>query len=333
MSDASHLSPRFLIPIGTQVVLRRDHGIVGGTSERASSKKRGSVGEVVEAPLTNDYSYTVRFADGSLVRVRKEDLAIRRSDAPEAELEERGVEAYEEHVIYKVRMGSHAFGLADDGSDVDERGVFLTPAEWHWSLQPLPEQVEFKVSADGQVVHKDEPGTGTDVCWWELEKFLKLAIKANPNILEILHVPDPHMLHCDAWGRRLRNLRDAFLSRYLFQTYSGYVLSQFRKMQKRHERGEPHRTKHAMHLIRLLHSGIAALRGEGILVDVGEHRAELLSIKRGDHSFDEVHALALELNRHFQEAYAETELPERPDVQRVDEFLIEARRHRAGESS
>ena len=53
-------------------------------------------------------------------------------------------------------------------------------------------------------------------------------------------------------GGLLRELRGAFLSKYLYQTYSGYVLSQFKKMKRAVEAGETFRPKHAMHLIRLL---------------------------------------------------------------------------------
>jgi hypothetical protein len=37
--------------------------------------------------------------------------------------------------------------------------------------------------------------------------------------------------------------------------------------------------KHAMHLIRLLISGIDILRNQRVAVDVGEHRDELLAIR------------------------------------------------------
>jgi hypothetical protein len=86
-----------------------------------------------------------------------------------------------------------------------------------------------------------------------------------------------------------------------------------------------------MHLIRLLHSGIAAARGRGILVDVGEHRDELLTIKAGELPFDEIHRRALELEREFRLAFDGTELPDRPDVDRVDRFLVAARHSRVAE--
>jgi hypothetical protein len=87
-----------------------------------------------------------------------------------------------------------------------------------------------------------------------------------------------------------------------------------------------YKAKHAMHLIRLLYWGIEALRSGQIRIDVAEHRDELLAIKSGALSFEEARDRALELDRHFQEAYRQTTLPEQPDYRRVDEFLIWARR-------
>ena len=55
-------------------------------------------------------------------------------------------------------------------------------------------------------------------------------------------------------------------------------------------------------------------------------REELLHIKSGVLPFEEVKRLALDLERVFQAAFAETQLPEQPDFARVNDFLIRARR-------
>ncbi|WP_278247251.1 DNA polymerase beta superfamily protein [Thermostaphylospora chromogena] len=52
-------------------------------------------------------------------------------------------------------MGSRAYGLATDASDVDRRGVFVAPTEAFWRLSkppthvegPLPEQFSGRSSA------------------------------------------------------------------------------------------------------------------------------------------------------------------------------------------
>ena len=81
-----------------------------------------------------------------------------------------------------------------------------------------------------------------------------------------------------------------------------------------------------MHLIRLLLSGIHVLRAGFVAVDVGEHREQLFAIKREEMPWDEVEAWRLRLHLEFDEALAQTDLPERPDYQRANDFLVKARR-------
>jgi predicted nucleotidyltransferase len=299
-----HLLPTFLIPVGTQVVLKVDKPLPDGTM-----RQRGSVAVVLASPADNASVYTLRFADGQTVPAYFRELAIRRKEV-EDELA-LTTEDLRPYVIYRCRVGSRAFGLAGEDADDDLRGIYLPPARLHWSLFKLPEQLEF---ADAE---KDE-------VYWELEKFLKLALKANPNVLETLWTP--MVLQADDVAQRLRGMRELFLSRHLYKTYSGYVLSQFRRMANAYAKTGTYKAKHAMHLLRLLHSGAEALRSGQIQIDVAEHRDELLAVKSGAWSFEQARAKALELDRRFQEAYRQTKLPEQPDYRRVDEFLIWARR-------
>jgi uncharacterized protein len=309
-TDGHELLPTFLIPVGTQVVLRTAKRLPGSDA----TKPAGSIGIVAEAPVTNRRPYVVRFVDDVTLRVKFADLAVRRRELAD-ELTTPG-EDMRKYVIYRVAVGSQAFGLAGALSDEDRRGVYLPPAELTWSLFKPPEQVEFK-------------SDGVEEVDWELEKFVRLALQANPNLLEALW--SPLVLHADETGQELRAIRQAFLSRHLFKTYSGYVLSQFRLMKDGFAKKGAYRAKHAMHLIRLLYSGIHAVRIGEILVDVGEHRAQLLDIKGGSWPFEHVRLLALELNARFQEEFATTRLPERPDYDRVNRFLIDARRRRVRE--
>jgi hypothetical protein len=45
-----------------------------------------------------------------------------------------------DYVIYRCVVGSKAFGLDDENSDTDRRGIYLPPAEVHWSMFGVPEQ-------------------------------------------------------------------------------------------------------------------------------------------------------------------------------------------------
>ena len=298
-------SPDFVISAGTQVVLKVSKALPGGEEH----KKPGSVGVVVESPPNNEHPYIVQFADGQTVKAYYRELALRRQEV-DAELSEVA-EDLRPYIIYRCQVGSKAYGLATEDSDDDLRGIYLPPAKLDWSLYRLPEQLE---SIDDE---KDE-------VYWELDKFIRLALKANPNVLETLWTP--LVLDANEVAQRLRTIRQAFLSKHLYKTYSGYVLSQFRRMANAVKNQGKFKPKHAMHLVRLLYSGIAALETGEIQVDVSERRDELLHIRNGSLTFDEVKEKALGLDRTFQQAFEKTTLPDQPDYARVNEFLIWARR-------
>jgi len=82
--------------------------------------------------------------------------------------------------------------------------------------------------------------------------------------------------------------------------------------------------KHVMHLIRLLLSGIKVLRDGFVPVQVGEHREALLSIKARQMPWDEVEKWRLSLHGEFNAAFEKTSLPERPDYEKANAFLVRA---------
>ncbi|HGY91196.1 MAG TPA: nucleotidyltransferase domain-containing protein, partial [Planctomycetes bacterium] len=84
--------------------------------------------------------------------------------------------------------------------------------------------------------------------------------------------------------------------------------------------------KHAMHLIRLLLSGITALKTGHLELDVGVHRIRLLAIKKGEVPWADLESWRRELQGEFDAAVETSPLPDRPDYRRVERFLIDARR-------
>jgi hypothetical protein len=81
-----------------------------------------------------------------------------------------------------------------------------------------------------------------------------------------------------------------------------------------------------MHLLRLLVAGVTVLREGYVPVHVGEHRDRLLAVKRGEVPWDEVETWRLDLHRQLDRAAESTKLPERPDYEKANAFLIRARR-------
>ncbi|MBI5367985.1 MAG: nucleotidyltransferase domain-containing protein [Planctomycetes bacterium] len=297
-------APQLILPVGTQVVSRI---VVKGGRGRPPAPA-GAVGEVVRAPADATHAYRVRLADGREVGLKRGQLQVRRLAQRAGFARPAELDLFP-YVIYRCVIGSRAYGLDQAGSDTDRRGIYLPPADCQWSLFGVPEQLE---------------RAATQECYWELQKFLRLALQANPNVLECLYTPLVEL--ATPLARRLLALRGCFLSRLAYQTYGGYVLSQFKKLEQDLRARGAIKWKHVMHLIRLLLSGITLLEEGAVPVDVGPYRERLLAIRRGEVPWAEVEAWRQELHRRFDAAYRDTRLPERPDFERVDDFLVVARR-------
>ena len=167
------MNPNLIIPVGTQIVSRIE---AKDKSDRVLCVQ-GAVGVIIKAPTDNSHAYKVKLANDAEVILRRHEFSIRKHYQKQG-LQYAGDVLAElnlyDYVIYCCVVGSRAFGLDNADSDTDIRGIYLPPADIHWSLYGVPEQLENK--------EKQE-------CYWELQKFIILALKANPNILECLYTP------------------------------------------------------------------------------------------------------------------------------------------------
>ena len=313
MTDRVHYHPDLIFSVGTQVVTRVD---IAGPAGLVLHP-RGTVGVVVKSPTDLEHSYRVRFPDGFEAPLKRDEVTML-ARFKEGEIGDSAVAGAEadlyRRVIYRCVIGSQAYGLADAESDVDRRGIYLPTADQHWSLHGVPEQLE---------------NHETQEAYWEIQKFIVLALKANPNVLECLYTPMVET--ATPLAEELLAMKSIFLSRMVYQTFNGYVLSQFKKMQADIRNHGKVKWKHVMHLIRLLLSGIGVLQEGVVPVKVDAHRDRLLAIRRGEVPWDEVENWRLSLHHEFNAAFETTKLPERPDYERANAFLISARRRALSE--
>lgn len=304
-----------IFPEGTMMVTR----VATDPKDGSRARPRGACAVVIRSPTTLEGDYRLRFPDGGEFWVASEELAVLKH-YQEGAMAEGYTEAQTEdlfsHVHYRCVVGSRAYGLDHEDSDTDLRGFYIAPATMQWSLFGVPEQLE----------RQEE-----DICYWEIEKFIKLALKANPNVLECLYTP--LVEHCSELGRELLDERDMFLSQMIYQTYNRYAMSQFKSMNRQRDKGFEVKPKHAMHLIRLMLSGLTILNEGFVPLSVTTHRDRMLAIKSGEVPWEEVNAWRLTLHEEFDRALEHTSLPERPDYSRANALLLKARRWAAAQSS
>jgi predicted nucleotidyltransferase len=299
-----------ILPVGTAIVALVD---VRNATGRAAHP-RGTAGLIVKSPADPEHNYRVRFPGGDEVTLARRDMEVLSiyNSPGYAGTDPLTGHDLQKHVFYRCIVGSRAYGLSHDQSDTDRRGIYLPPASMHWSIYGVPEQLENDAAQE---------------CYWELEKFLRLALKANPNVLEALH--SPLVEQADEMAQELLSARGAFVSKLVYQTFNGYAMSQFKKMEQDLRNKGAVRWKHAMHLLRLVLAGIETLRTGVVPVLVTEHREKLLAIRDGQVPWEEVEAWRRELHEAFEREFERTGLPERPDYERANEILLRARRRMA----
>lgn len=305
MNTLKRPNENYIYPVGTQIVTHVE--MREGTRILHPA---GAVGVIVAAPVDLKHSYRVRFPDGIELPVKCRDLVML-SKWQQEQMHDANSQFNDlfQFVSLRAIVGSRAFGLETSESDVDYRGFYLAPTDLLWSLAGVPEQLERE---------------STQEAYWELKKFFLLALKANPNVLECLYSPLIEL--ATPLAEQIVAERSIFLSRLMYQTYNGYVMSQFKKMQADiRNRGEV-KWKHVMHLLRLLMSGIHVFRFQEVAVNVGNEREFLLDVRNGEVPWEQTEKRRLELHAEFENAFKTTKLPERPDYARANAILIEARR-------
>jgi len=128
----------------------------------------------------------------------------------------------DERTIFKAIGGSHAYGMDTPQSDIDYRGIAIPPANfWHGFLFNF-EQAESK--PDPNDPNKE------DSIIYNIKKFFKLAVANNPNILELLWMPEDCIILMTPWMERIMEHRDKFLCMRVKQAYSGYAFSQLKRI-------------------------------------------------------------------------------------------------------
>ena len=211
-------------------------------------------------------------------------------------------------------VGSIAYGLARVGSDVDRLGVFAAPTVEVAGLDWAP-------ARDTHV------STKPDVTTHEVGKFLRLALKGNPTITELMWLPPELRETAHPLGGRLVELRGAFLSeRGVRSAYGGYARQQAHRLANRGDGSFSSDTrkrtaKHARHLARLLRQGRELLATGTLTVRVPDPDWYW--------QFDDMSAEQM-LSVYEQEDVlfmaTTSVLPEAPDRAAVSAYLVDVRR-------
>lgn len=114
-------------------------------------------------------------------------------------------------ILLECITGSQAYGTATAQSDTDLKGVYVTPRESFYSLEH-----------ENQINEENN-----NVMFYELHKFMELLSKNNPNMIELLAMPEDCIIRKHPLFDLLKP--DLFLSKLCKDSFAGYAMTQVKK--------------------------------------------------------------------------------------------------------
>jgi predicted nucleotidyltransferase len=243
-----------------------------------------------------------------------------------------------DNVHYETLMGSVAYGVSADTSDMDVYGFAIPPREEifpHLRGEVVgfgTPQPRFTQYQEHHLVDPDAmagKGRSHDVTVYNIVDYLQLVMKNNPNMIDSLFTADTCVLHITRIGQMLRDDRKSFLHKGCWHTFKGYAYRQVAKMSgtrrrvgKRKDLVEKHGfdTKHAYNVVRLLNE-VEQIMMEGDL-DLMRNREQLKSIRRGEWTEQQVRDYFARKEADLEALYQKSPLPPGPDEARVKRLLL-----------
>lgn len=138
-----------------------------------------------------------------------------------------------DNVVYLSLHGSQAYGLANEFSDVDVKGICVPPLAVENNLFQKFEQAENNKLIEEQYGYLRNPKNPKfESVVYTLRKFFFLASKVNPNIIELLYTAPEHHFVSHPVMKQMFDNRDLFLSTKAKFTFTGYAYAQVAKIER-----------------------------------------------------------------------------------------------------
>ena len=221
-------------------------------------------------------------------------------------------EKLKDNIVLLVVAGSHAYGLNTEESDLDIRGISMGTSDSILGME------SFDIFED----------KNTDTVIYSIKRFMELAIKGAPNVLEILFSNPENILYCDRKiGKMLLDNRDMFLSKRIYYSFKGYAKNALKDAEKKLETNPKKADKYAMHYIRLCLEVITLLNGNDLTDVLKNNRDMLMWIRNGsmrhDNKFtEEFYENVRDFENLLGKAYQNSLLPDTVDVKKVSGLLV-----------
>ena len=147
-------------------------------------------------------------------------------------------------------MGSNAYGVVSDNSDLDVYGWAIPPKDMVFphlrgEILGFGEQVQrFEQWSEHHVRRHDDPTSPVyDFVVYGIVTYFQLCMKCNPNMIDSLFTPRRCVLHSTSIGEMVREQRRLFLTKAAWHSFKGYAYSQMNKIGRKVNHENPKRAE------------------------------------------------------------------------------------------
>ena len=251
-----------------------------------------------------------------------------------------------DNTAYLTIMGSQAYGVSIDDSDLDVYGFCIPPKDLvfpHLAGEIPGFGRQIQRFEQWQEHHIKDPNKEVeyDFSVYSIVKYFQLCMENNPNMIDSLFTPRNCVIHSTAVSEIVRENRRMFLHKGAWHKFKGYAYAQMGKIRTKTNADNPKRAasiakhgydlKFAYHIVRLLNEA-EQIMVEGDL-DLQRNREQLKEIRRGEWTMEQVENYFEHKERALESTYANSQLPHSPDEAAVKTLLINCMEQHYGDLS
>lgn len=241
-----------------------------------------------------------------------------------------------DNINYLTVMGSAAYGVSEDNSDMDVYGIVTPPVKYVFPhtggvIQGFGRQQQNFEQWQEHHIKDSSKNREYDFSTYNIVKYFQLLMENNPNICDSIYTPDNLVLYIDNVGKHIRNNRDIFLHKGSLYKYRGYAYSQMSKIKNKSNSSNPKRQadiekhsyslKFGYHLVRLLLE--AEIIANEHTLDLLRNRETLKSIRRGEWSLEFLENWFNTKMISLETTFEDSTLRDKPDENAIKKILIE----------
>lgn len=247
-------------------------------------------------------------------------------------------------VQYETMMGSVAYGVSTDHSDVDVYGFCIPRKDIIFPhlagvIKGFGQQGEKFDQFQQHHIKDRDNNKEYDLSIYNIVKYFQLCMENNPNVIDSLYTPRFCVLHSTKIGEIVRENRDLFLHKGSWFKFKGYAYSQLHKLKNKKPKGKRlkrvekygYDTKFAYHTVRLLDEAEQILKDHTI--NLQRNKEHLKAIRRGDISEEDILKWSHEKEAALEKAYEESTLRHSPDEKAIKRLLLNCLEEHYGDLS